>query len=256
MEKVFYIDIKHLDKITTNAPIGVIMEAIDRVSLTEIQKILKSDKHNVKSVIIYTYYTENTIFYDIDNVYYAFYNEAEARETLHNLSDKDKKHILGAKPCTSGVEILMYKVIGITNIIISSPLINSIETLKELTHTGYKFFTIANLNKTKDGVMDPSWIRPEGIFIYDDCICNYFLTGQSNTIDTIVNGYLRENGVGFLDNYIKNLKEMGHDFEQVPNMLPITFDEMRANCGADCIHCRGCKRFIDFGNNFKNKKES
>lgn len=246
MKNIFYIDYKFLDSIKNNKiPLGVIISDQD-ILVGKLDNLLKElfnnkEEHLIAKVIfrmkINQKLLDNLPVYE--NLYYQFTNEDEEgiRELIFDLKNYElKRQILGNNLCQSGVDILKYRFIGISNIMIKSPIINSSSQIEMLKKLGYTLFTIPNyLELFTEPSQNPNWIRPEGIKFYDS-INDWILMAGDLNINTILNAYSHEAWLGSLSDIIVNFNS------KIKNFLIPTFDIKRTTCGGNCLQCNKCNK--------------
>ena len=253
MSNIFYIDYKELNSIlNTKVPIGVIIN-IKEFGEKELDKLIKKmysnkEKHLINKIIIRMEVNEEMI----DNlkinkdIYYQFINEDDKRELIYNIQNNElKDQILGINFCKSGVDILKYRAIGISNIMITSPIINSRNQLEMLKKIGYNLFVIPNhIEDYLNASEDPSWIRPEGIKFYPD-INNWILYTYNLNPNRVFNAYSNGIWLGKLSDIIFNFNNIKNKYSNITNFLVSTFDIKRTTCGGECLSCKKCdKEFI------------
>lgn len=259
-EKNLFINYNDLMKTkrTSNLELSVIIDLTNYKNIFIIKEKLEEIKINlinkgiqIKNLLIITNYykelldiVENSEIY----VFITFADEEEHRTEISQLSDSQKQHIIGATPVNSGVGIVFYKIIGIKNLIIESPLLNNENNLKLLQTLGYNnLFTIPN-RLTYDNIIDANWIRPEAVSLYKNLIPNYILSFDENVnIDTVIMAYSREEWIGKIGDIVTNIDTEG-TLAQTQNVLSYTFDKRRMSCNADCHSCIHCERDIDYIN--------
>lgn len=258
MDKTLYIKEEALTKTNTNIPLGVILNVkSDSNYLEKVVSLVETDKHIIKSLIIDTEYVEGMHFIEKDNVFYRFTNEEDVRDSIWSLPDEKKARIIGARLCSSGVHILSYKIIGITNIQITTPLINNVEFLRNLKSGNYRLFCTANVNSTVKGVIDPSWIRPEGLYQFDGIMEDFILeTSDKTNVDFILSSYSKGESIGLIRDFIVGFENYDKRYINCPNLLNMTFDVSRLNCGADCLFCRQCERSVALAQSFATPRQN
>lgn len=222
--------------------------------LSEIKNNLINKNINIDKIFIISYYYKELIEYIEGSDIYTFItfvDEQEHRLEISNLTNEQKEHLVGATSVNSGVQIVFYKVIGIKNLIIESPLLNDENNLQMLNNLGYNnLFAIPNKFEF-DGIIDSNWIRPEGISLYKKFIPNYILSFDKNTnIDTVINAYASEKWIGNIGDIVTNISK-NSKIAKTSNILSYAFDKRRMNCGAECHRCIHCERDIDYINRIK-----
>lgn len=253
MDNIFYVDYKELDSIqSTKAPIGVIinMKEFGTKELDILIKKMHSDKekHLINKIIIRMECNEeilNTLKAS-DDIYYQFTNEDDIRELIYNMQDNElKDRILGNNFCKTGIDILKYRAIGISNIIVTAPIINSRNHLDMLEKIGYTLFIVPNhMEDFLRASDDPSWIRPEGIKFYPN-IKNWILDTYNLNPNTVFNAYTNEIWLGKLSSIIINFDNINNEYADIKNFLIPTFDIKRTTCNGNCLSCQKCdKEFI------------
>lgn len=263
---ILYEDLMKTKRLS-NTELCVILDLTQYEDIDSVKKFLKKASKKIiskgviikKFLFISYYYKEIFDFLSDMKIYsfVSFVDEEEHREEISDLKDEDKEHIVGINSVNSGVGIVFYKVIGIKNIIIESPLLNDEQNLKMLKELGYNnLFTIPNIKLYSD-IIDSNWIRPEGITLYKNVIPNYILYfSEKNNIDTVITAYLREKWLGKVGDMLITIKD-DDILNNTTNILPYTFDIRRMNCRAECHNCIKCERDIDYINRItrKSKKE-
>lgn len=266
MENTFFIDYKNNEKVMNGkTPYGLIIDLDElgekrlNIFLNKMYKDQKYINNNVKKIILKMDYQEN-LFKNIDitdNIYFIFNNEEslDIRMSIMELSDTIKKHIIGKKICTTGVDILLYRVIGIKNIFVGSPLINDADELKMLQKIGYTLYAIPNIINSLIGFRDPNWIRPEGIKLYPN-INNWVLYSSDNkNIKTILNAYYKGGYVGPVKNYLINFDNSYNKDINIINFFNPTFDIKKTICKANCQYCDSCNRELQINHQMTNYKK-
>lgn len=262
MDNIFYIDYKELNSIKNiNTPIGVIIN-MKEFGTKELDKLIKKiysdkEKHLISKIIIRMDINEEVIdnLKVNEDIYYQFINEDDKRELIYNIqNDKLKDQILGNNFCKSGVDILKYRAIGISNIMITSPIINSRSQLKMLKKIGYNLFATPNhLGDYLEASADPSWIRPEGIKFYPD-INNWILCTHDLNPNSVFNAYSKGIWLGKLSNIIFNFNNVKNKYSDIPNFLVSTFDIKRTTCRGECLSCKKCDKEFIVNQLFTNRK--
>ena len=248
-EKIFYIKYDEINNIESmKKPIGVIID-IDVDDLDNLKKIY-SNIINEHKIIIQKVIFKMDINEELskhlfinDNVYFYIKNEEENRDLIDKMDAQLKKQIIGKKVCTCGIDILLYRSIGIHNIIVSSPLINDKKELEMLEKIGYNLFVIPNYsNAILKEVLDPSWIRPEGIRYYPNIKNWVIVSNKLVNINTALRSYIREQWIGPLASIIVNFDNPFNVFRDSENLLAGTFDIRRSMCEGNCLNCNKCNK--------------
>ena len=262
MNNIFYVDYKELNSIqSTKAPIGVIinMKEFGTKELDDLIKKIHSDKekHLINKIIIRLDGNEETLntLKANEDIYYQFTNEGDIRELIYNLQDNElKDQILGNNLCKTGIDILKYRVIGISNIIVTSPIINSRNQLEMLEKIGYTLFVIPNhMEDFLRAPDDSSWIRPEGIKFYPN-INNWILDTYNLNSNMVFNAYTNGIWLGKLSNIIINFNNINNEYADIKNLLIPTFDIKRTTCKGDCLSCQKCEKEFTVNKIFTEKK--
>lgn len=228
---------------------------IIKKKLEEIKNKITNKQINIKSLFIISYYFKELLpILDNEDIftYISFADEENFRVEISQLSDEYKKHIVGATAVNSGVGIVFYKMIGIKNLIIETPLLNDEENLKLLQELEYNnLFVIPNRIEYQDTI-DPNWIRPEAVSLYKKYIKNYILAFDDRVnVDTVVRAYISEKWIGKIRSIVTNI-DIESELANVDNILSYTFDKRRMNCHGDCHRCIKCSRDINYINRIKN----
>lgn len=262
MDNIFYVDYKELDSIqSTKAPIGVIinMKEFGTKELDILIKKMHSDKekHLINKIIIRMECNEeilNTLKAS-DDIYYQFTNEDDIRELIYNMQDNElKDRILGNNFCKTGIDILKYRAIGISNIIVTAPIINSRNQLDMLEKIGYTLFIVPNhMEDFLRASDDSSWIRPEGIKFYPN-IKNWILDTYNLNPNTVFNAYTNEIWLGKLSSIIINFDNVNNEYADIKNFLIPTFDIKRTTCNGNCLSCQKCEKEFIVNKLFTEKK--
>lgn len=262
MDNIFYVDYKELDSIqSTKAPIGVIinMKEFGTKELDILIKKMHSDKekHLINKIIIRMECNEeilNTLKAS-DDIYYQFTNEDDIRELIYNMQDNElKDRILGNNFCKTGIDILKYRAIGISNIIVTAPIINSRNQLDMLEKIGYTLFIVPNhMEDFLRASDDSSWIRPEGIKFYPN-IKNWILDTYNLNPNTVFNAYTNEIWLGKLSSIIINFDNINNEYADIKNFLIPTFDIKRTTCNGNCLSCQKCEKEFIVNKLFTEKK--
>lgn len=262
MNNIFYVDYKELDSIqSTKVPIGVIinMKEFGTKELDILIKKMHSDKekHLINKIIIRMEGNEeifNTLKASAD-IYYQFTNEDDIRELIYNMQDNElKDRILGNNFCKTGIDILKYRAIGISNIIVTAPIINSRNQLDMLEKIGYTLFIVPNhMEDFLRASDDPSWIRPEGIKFYPN-IKNWILDTYNLNPNTVFNAYTNEIWLGKLSSIIINFDNVNNKYADIKNFLIPTFDIKRTTCNGNCLSCQKCEKEFIVNKLFTEKK--
>lgn len=262
MDNIFYVDYKELDSIqSTKAPIGVIinMKEFGTKELDILIKKMHSDKekHLINKIIIRMEGNAeilNTLKASND-IYYQFTNEDDIRELIYNMQDNElKDRILGNNFCKTGIDILKYRAIGISNIIVTAPIINSRNQLDMLEKIGYTLFVVPNhMEDFLRASDDPSWIRPEGIKFYPN-IKNWILDTYNLNPNTVFNAYTNEIWLGKLSSIIINFENINNEYADIKNFLIPTFDIKRTTCNGNCLSCQKCEKEFIVNKLFTEKK--
>lgn len=235
--------------LTNYKNIFIIKEELDKIKEKLINKSINIDK-----IFITSFYYKELLEFIINNkifTFVSFLDEDNFRVEISQLDDSYKEHIVGLHPVNSGVGVVLYKVIGIKNIILESPILNNEINIKMLNELGYNnLFAFPNVVKYK-GDIDSNWIRPEAITLYKKLIPNYVLFfDEDSNVDAIINAYYNEQWLGKLGDIIINSKDT--TIENVNNILPYSFDKRRMSCEANCHSCIKCNRDLDYVNRMKN----
>ena len=262
MDNIFYVDYKELDSIqSTKAPIGVIinMKEFGTKEFDILIKKMHSDKerHLINKIIIRMEGNEE-IFNTLkasDNIYYQFTNEDDIRELIYNMKNNEvKDRILGNNFCETGIDILKYRAIGISNIIVTAPIINSRNQLDMLEKIGYTLFVVPNhMEDFLRASDDPSWIRPEGIKFYPN-IKNWILDTYNLNPNTVFNAYTNGIWLGKLSSIIINFDNINNEYVDIKNFLIPTFDIKRTTCNGNCLSCQKCEKEFIVNKLFTEKK--
>ena len=254
MDKLFYIKYNRLEEIRdTQTPIGVVIDTREFGSeeFDRFVNSLEEDSHNIQSTIIKTEFNPEIAesMSTNEDVYYVFSNELEMRKEIQSLPRALQKRIIGNKICRTGVDIILYRMSGITNVQVASPLINSKVDLEMLKALGWTLFTTPNLNDSWGDMVDPNWIRPEGIHLYDDLISGYLLAsdGGSN-VNVILRAYLSETWLGDLRDFLVNFDNDINPYRNQRNLLMPTFDVMRSTSGDNQYFFESMKREFELSN--------
>lgn len=262
MDNIFYVDYKELESIqSTKAPIGVIinMKEFGTKELDILIKKIHSDKekHLINKIIIRMEGNEE-IFNTLkasDDIYYQFTNEDDIRELIYNMKNNEvKDRILGNNFCKTGIDILKYRAIGISNIIVTAPIINSRNQLDMLEKIGYTLFVVPNhMEDFLRASDDPSWIRPEGIKFYPN-IKNWILDTYNLNPNTVFNAYTNGIWLGKLSSIIINFDNVSNEYADIKNFLIPTFDIKRTTCNGNCLSCQKCEKEFIVNKLFTEKK--
>lgn len=262
MDNIFYVDYKELDSIqSTKASIGVIinMKEFGTKELDILIKKMHSDKekHLINKIIIRMEGNAeilNTLKAS-DDIYYQFTNEDDIRELIYNMQDNElKDRILGNNFCKTGIDILKYRAIGISNIIVTAPIINSRNQLDMLEKIGYTLFIVPNhMEDFLRASDDSSWIRPEGIKFYPN-IKNWILDTYNLNPNTVFNAYTNEMWLGKLSSIIINFDNVNNEYADIKNFLIPTFDIKRTTCNGNCLSCQKCEKEFIVNKLFTEKK--
>lgn len=259
MENIFFIDYKENDKIISETiPYGIIIDLLElgekriNIFLNKLYQNPDFLKKNVKKIILKTEYNKELFnnIVSLDNIYFIFNNEEEIenRLSIMQLSDEIKSHIIGKRICTTGVDILLYRAIGIKNIFIGSPLINDADELKMLEKIGYTLYAIPNIINPLIGFNDPNWIRPEGIKLYPN-IHNWILySNEEKNIKIILESYYKGGYIGKIKNFLINFDTSYNSYLNIENFLNPTFDIKRTICKGKCQFCDSCNRELKINN--------
>lgn len=264
MENLFYVNYEAFGAIKDmNTPVGVIIDtdAFGQDKMDKFMKKLNSpkEKHHIEKVIIRTKLTEELLANIIpcDNVYYQFTNEDEhTREIIYRMEDeKLRSRFIGNNICKTGIDILSYRIIGISNIMIGSPIINSRSQLEMLEKIGYTLFAIPNhLDNLTNAVSNPNWIRPEAIKFYPN-INNWILSTDSIKPATAFRAYNSGIWLGKLSDVIDGFDNEANPHKDMKNFLIPTFDIKRTTCRGECLSCQKCQKEFVVNNLFTEKKE-
>lgn len=248
-KKINNIKLSVIFDLTSYKNIDIIKE-----KLIELKKTLINKNINVQKLFIISYYYKELIDYieDIDLfTYVTFADEENFRVEISNLTDEQKKHIVGASPVSSGVGIVFYKVIGIKNLIVESPLLNDEQNLELLNELEYNDLFVVPNRLEYTNTIDPNWIRPEAVTLYKKLIPNYILSFDETTnVDTVIRAYTTEKWIGNIGDIVSNI-DKEHYIAKTPNSLPYSFDKGRMSCGANCHSCIRCERGFDYINRMK-----
>lgn len=262
MKNLFYINYNKLKYFTNKeSEIGVILD-VNELGLNTlhdfITKIME-DKidFNIRRVLVKLDVEQDSItklkIDDRDILYYSFNNEEEIRQYIETMPEDVKKRVIGKKICKSGVDILSYRAIGISNIFISSPIINDSSQLEMLKKIGYTLFCVPNYNRNFGSEIDPSWIRPEAVSLYDNINDWILECCQSMNINTIYNAYSKGAWLGSIKDFLVGFNESYNIYRNTRNMLIPTFDFKRVHCRADCLNCNKCIREFNLTKNITEK---
>lgn len=262
MDNIFYVNYKELDSIqATKTPIGVIID-MREFGTKELDILIKKmysnkEKHLINKIIIRLDINEETLnnLKINKDIYYQFTNEDDKRELIYKMQNYElKKQILGNNVCKTGVDIIKYRAIGISNIIVTSPIINSRNQLEMLEKIGYNLFVIPNrMENFLRASDDPSWIRPEGIKFYPN-VKNWILCAHGLNPNTIFNAYTSEIWLGKLSDIIFNFNNINNKYADIKNFLIPTFDIKRTTCNGECLSCKKCDKEFIVNQLFTNKK--
>lgn len=269
MQKLFYVNynrLKEIDNKTT--PIGVVLDTREYGTIdykeffSDIIEEASFLSLNIQSVIIKLEYTEGMEEFMKNHieeeVYYIFYNEDLVRKEIQKMPEELLAKVIGNKVCKTAVDVILYRMSGITTIQIASPLVNTMDTLKVLKNMGWKLITAPNINESWGDMIDPNWIRPEGIKLYEGIIDSYILSASNTVkINTVLNAYTKEAHIGDLKDFIVNFNHDLNPYRNQKNFLSETFDIVRANSGDNMYHFERIKREFETANLITGvKKES
>lgn len=269
MKKLFYVNYNRLKEIDNkNTPIGVVLDTRE-IGTTDYENFLQDIiaessflSLNVQSIIIKLEFTEQVVelmknHLDTD-VYYVFYNEDIVRSEIQKLPTELVDRVIGNKICKTAVDVILYRMSGINKIQIASPLINTMDTLKVLKSMGWTLLTAPNINDSWGDMIDPNWIRPEGLKLYEEVIDSYILSASNTVkINTVLNAYTKGAHIGDLKDFIVNFNHDLNPYRNQKNFLSETFDIVRANSGDNMYHFERIKREFETANLITGvKKES
>lgn len=262
MNNLFYIDYSELKNLKNTAtPIGVIIR-MDEIKLDEfntfMMKIVNdTEGHSIEKVIIdleFNFEVVNNLQIS-ENIYYRFYNEDQKRAAISTLKEELRERIIGIHTCSTGVEILRYRAIGISNIVLASPFINDDVELQMLEKIGYTIFAVPNYNNNFGSQIDSNWIRPESIELYN-CINNWILVSdKTKNIDTIISAYTQKQWIGKISDFLVNFDKSFNTYRNLNNLLSPTFDVRRTVCRGECLNCNKCEKEFIFSQKFTGQEE-
>lgn len=265
MRNNYYIKYSDLSKLNdTQTPVGVIIDTreIHYDEFIDFMTNLNNEKLNyvIHTFILVTEFSpidtpnllkENTR----DDFFYCFHNEEDFREEIGALEHELKSQIIGYKVCATGIDILMHRFNGISNIIVTSPFLNDENELQMLKKLGYRIFATANQSNPYKEFVSPCWIRPEGIPLYEETINDFFIVSDENVnINVALNAYISNGYLGDIKDFLVGFNIASNTFRDSVNLITGPFDYKRTVCKADCMRCKTCEREFELAKQLLNRQ--
>lgn len=253
MNKIFYINYNRFEELKNKErAIGVIVDTremgeneFDKFMFQYVNDELPHGDKIESFIIKMPFLPDAADAMPVDkNLHYMFTNEEKYRKEISELPKAFLKQVIGNKICNTGVDIVFYRAIGVTSVQIGSPLINDIDALKNIAKDArWTLYNTPNYNQIWGDAVDLSWIRPEGIEIYDGVVDNFLLMSSPDMdINSIVGAYRSGGWLGDLKDFLVNFNVDNNPYRNQMNLFSPTFDALKSVCGDNVAHIESLKR--------------
>ena len=238
-EYMYFIKLnKAKDIMTHQGSYGLIIDSIE-MGEEEFEKAVMSvfsEKHpSIEGAVIETYFGPDVVYPVDKDIFYIFHNEEDYRGEISVLPDELRAQVLNKKICKTAIDIVKYRLMGLSVLRIGGALLNNTKNLKMLRETvGWRFFAAANINNSWGDMVDPTWVRPEAMHLYDDIIESWYLAvDDDQQAGTILGAYHTRSYLGHIKDIISDFDREDNPYRNQFNLFLPTFDIMKSACAGD-----------------------